>query len=336
MMDGGGASPDSEVAGTRRRLAQSDCAALLRSAEWGVVAVAEIALDGAVPVAVPTAYAFDGVRLYLAMSDGRKLRALERNPNLCLNVADVRSVDDWRSVTVIGHARWITADADREAAVSAFLRQSLRSDGGVDPATARRLSVGRFLAVEVEELHGFASGDSSARATSGSRDVGLSLVRDVPEPDDAAVDAMSSLRQLVRALRAADSESEASLGVTAAQLFVLRAIRSAGSLSVSELAHRTATAQSSVSEVVTRLARKGVIVRRRSAADRRRTEIALSDAGRALLERVPETVQERLVAAFRRWPVERQRATARLLRTWIDDAGLGGVDAAMFFEPSTS
>jgi DNA-binding MarR family transcriptional regulator/nitroimidazol reductase NimA-like FMN-containing flavoprotein (pyridoxamine 5'-phosphate oxidase superfamily) len=331
MMEERGASPDDHDGETRRRLTQSECAAVLRSGEWGVVAVAELALDGAVPVAVPTAYAFDGTRLYLAMSDGRKLRALERNPHLCLNVTDARSLDDWRSVTVIGRARWITTDAEREAAASAFLRQSFRSDGDIDPARARRLLVGRFLAVEVEELHGFASGDALVRASTASGDAGLVLVRDAPDHDDPAVDAMNALRQLVRALRAADSESEASLGVTVAQLFVLRAIRSAGSVSVSELAHRTATAQSSVSEVVTRLARKGVIVRRRSAADRRRTEIALSESGNALLARVPETVQERLIAAFRRWPTRRQRAAAWLLGTWIGDAGLGGVDAAMFF-----
>jgi DNA-binding MarR family transcriptional regulator len=78
-----------------------------------------------------------------------------------------------------------------------------------------------------------------------------------------------------------------------------------------------------------------VITQRRSAVDRRRTEISLSDAGRGLLERVPETVQERLIAAFRRLSAERQREAAKLLRGWIDDAGLGDVGVMMFFEPTS-
>jgi hypothetical protein len=50
---------------------------------------------------------------------------------------------------------------------------------------------------------------------------------------------------------------------------------------------------------------------------------------------VPETVQERLIAAFRRLSAERQREAAKLLRGWIDDAGLGDVGVMMFFEPTS-
>lgn len=329
---------DGEHGEMRRRLTRGECTALLRTVGWGVLAVAEIATDGPVPVAVPTAYAFNGTRLYLAMTDGRKMRALERNPNLCLTVTDVRSIDDWRSVAVIGRARWIADAAEREAAATALLRQTSRNDRAVDAVTARHLSSGRFLIVEVDELHGYASVDE--RACAAPEDVGrnarLSLVRSAATEGEPAVAAMNVLRQLVRALRAADHESEASLGVTAAQLFVLRSMQAAGSLSVSELAQRTATAQSSVSEVVARLTKKRLIARRQSTVDRRRAELSLSPTGRALLDRVPETVQERLIAAFRRLPAEQQCEAANLLRSWIDDAGLGGVDVAMFFEPTQS
>ena len=70
------------------------------------------------------------------------------------------------------------------------------------------------------------------------------------EPVAAAMDA---LRRIVRSLRIAERHSEAMLGVTTAQLFVLREVDKAGRITVSELARRTATAQSSVSEVLTRL-----------------------------------------------------------------------------------
>lgn len=160
----------------------------------------------------------------------------------------------------------------------------------------------------------------------------VSLPRSV-EPCDAAGEAMDFLRRVVRALRTAEGENSIALGVTSAQLFVLREIERAGMLTVSDLARRTATAQSSVSEVLARLMRRGLITRTRSAVDHRCAEIALSAAGRELLTQAPETVQERLLIAFRRLSTNRQREVADGLSAWIGEARLGDIDATMFFEP---
>jgi DNA-binding MarR family transcriptional regulator len=145
---------------------------------------------------------------------------------------------------------------------------------------------------------------------------------------------MNALRRIVRSLRNAGAESEAALGVTPAQLFVMRVIAKEETLTVGELAARTATAQSSVSEVVARLLARGHVVRRKSSIDRRRTEISLSESGRALIDRAPQTVQETLLAAFARLPVECQRDIATGLRSWVEEAGFGRVEATMFFEPT--
>jgi len=144
---------------------------------------------------------------------------------------------------------------------------------------------------------------------------------------------MNTLRRIVRSLRAAEATSEAALGVTTAQLFVLREIEKAGTVTVGELAARTATAQSSVSEVLARLDARQLIRKCRSEADRRRTEISLSERGAQLLARAPETIQERLLAAFRRLPEQRQRDAAAALQAWLDEAALGDVAPTMFFEP---
>ena len=154
----------------------------------------------------------------------------------------------------------------------------------------------------------------------------------VVEPVAAAMDA---LRRIVRSLRIAERHSEVMLGVTSAQLFVLREIEKAGTLTVSDLARRTATAQSSVSEVLARLAARGLITRTQAVVDRRRTELALSEAGRELLARGRESVQEQLVSAFRRLPIESQLASAQAMSAWVDEAGLGDVPPSMFFEPLT-
>ncbi|HSQ32803.1 MAG TPA: MarR family transcriptional regulator [Gemmatimonadaceae bacterium] len=150
---------------------------------------------------------------------------------------------------------------------------------------------------------------------------------------DAAGVAMDAVRRIVRALRTAHVESRAIRGASMAQLFVLREIDKAGVITIGELAARTATAQSSVSAVVARLASRGLIVRGTSPEDRRRAAISLSEDGRGALASAPETVQERLIAAFRQLPVDRQRTIADGMDEWIAAAGFGHVAATMFFEP---
>ena len=154
-----------------------------------------------------------------------------------------------------------------------------------------------------------------------------------PSPRDSAALAMDALRRIVRSLRSADAVSEALLGVSAAQLFVLRELSKTESLTIGELAQRTATAQSSVSEVVARLASKELIVRQRSPVDGRRIDVSLTEAGRFLLRRADETIQEKLLAGFTRLPEAGQASTAAGLQSWVHAAGLADIEPTMFFEP---
>ncbi|MHB0947821.1 MAG: MarR family winged helix-turn-helix transcriptional regulator [Gemmatimonadaceae bacterium] len=151
--------------------------------------------------------------------------------------------------------------------------------------------------------------------------------------EEQATVVMNAIRRVVKALRQAEVNSTEGLAVGAAQLFVLREVAKAGVLTVTELARRTATSQSSVSEVVSRLATRGLVVRGQSEGDRRRAAISLTLEGTALLARSVETVQERMIAAFRRLPPARQEALASTLGEWIAESGMGDLEATMFFEP---
>lgn len=311
-------SIETPQAASRRVMTADECIELLRQTAWGVLSVAERTRDAAVPIGVPTAYAYDGQRLYLAMTEGRKLRALERNPHLCLTVTDVRSLDEWRSVAVIGRPQWVDGDADRTRAIAAFTVHPRPEGHRLTQRDAERLTSAHVLTLDIDELVGYAS-------------VAIEDDRDGSDAD-AAADAMDAVRRIVRALRIAERHSEARLGVSPAALFVLREIGK-GALTISELAHRTATGQSSVSEVVARLAAQGLVLRGRSSSDRRRAAITLSTAGRDLLRRAPEAVQEHLLSAFRGLPAREQRQIALGLREWTSASGLDSITATMFFEP---
>jgi DNA-binding MarR family transcriptional regulator len=155
--------------------------------------------------------------------------------------------------------------------------------------------------------------------------------RVVSDPATRAV--LDAIRRIVRSLREASRASERSLGLSAAQVFVLQRLQSAPAQSVNELAERTLTHQSSVSVVVSKLCDRGLVARTPSVADARRIEIALTKQGRALLERAPVVApQDRLIAGLALLGPRKRRLLAAGLRGLIDAMALPDEPAAMFFE----
>jgi DNA-binding MarR family transcriptional regulator len=111
-------------------------------------------------------------------------------------------------------------------------------------------------------------------------------------------DVVNQVRRLDRGLRLAAREVEAAVGASAAQLFVLEQLAALPAASIGELADRTMTDRSSVSTVVDRLVARGLAVRAPSPTDRRRSEVRVTAAGRALLARAPAAPTARLLDAL--------------------------------------
>jgi DNA-binding MarR family transcriptional regulator len=143
---------------------------------------------------------------------------------------------------------------------------------------------------------------------------------------------MDALRRIVRALRRSARLTEASLGISAAQLFVLHEVAAAGIESINALAERTLTDQSSVSLVVTRLEQRGLVARRDSPHDRRRTGVVVTAAGRRLLDRAPEVTQVRLLGGLARMTTTERTTLARLLASLVGAIEETDVVPPMFFE----
>ena len=150
--------------------------------------------------------------------------------------------------------------------------------------------------------------------------------------DRATRSVLDSVRHVVRMLREASRDSERAVGVSAAQLFVLHRLAGARALSVNELAARTLTHQSSVSVVVSKLARRGLVTRERATDDARRVEVALTPAGRKLLERAPAAAQDRLIAALALLGRPARARLAADLGMLVSSMGGGRGHAPMLFE----
>jgi DNA-binding MarR family transcriptional regulator len=147
--------------------------------------------------------------------------------------------------------------------------------------------------------------------------------------------ALDAVRRLVRALRVAGQATHTAGGVTGAQMFLLQQLLDSPAESLNELAARTYTHQSSVSVVVSRLVEAGLILRRPSPSDARRTTIGLTAKGARLARSVQSTVQVRLAEALERMSATERAGLVRGLERWIAEAGLQDGPAELFFEEGT-
>jgi len=143
---------------------------------------------------------------------------------------------------------------------------------------------------------------------------------------------LDCVRRIVRALRESSRESERKVGISGAQLFVLQQLAAGPARSVSELAERTLTHQSSVSAVVQRLADAGLVSRQHSHTDRRRTDLQLTARGRAIVSTAPPLLQDRLIEAVRQLPAGQRLRLAYGLAEVVDRMQLPGGAPPMFFE----
>ena len=143
---------------------------------------------------------------------------------------------------------------------------------------------------------------------------------------------LNALRQIVRSLRVSSRLAEQSVGLSGAQLFVLQCLSRQSPCSVKELAARTATDQSSVSVVVSRLVSQGHVQRVASTTDRRAVDLSLTESGRALLESAPEAAQERLILALARLPKSELKQLCQLLGKVVDLSHASVESTGLFFE----
>lgn len=143
---------------------------------------------------------------------------------------------------------------------------------------------------------------------------------------------LRSLRQLVHGLRATSYAVEHNLGLTGAQLFVLRELAAEPDVSIRRLSERTMTDPSSVSVVVARLVQRRLVNRRRDPKDGRRSVLSVSKRGWAILERSPEPYQAKLFAALQALPRPRLRQLHVGLSALLGASGRTRSKAPLFFE----
>ena len=111
-------------------------------------------------------------------------------------------------------------------------------------------------------------------------------------------DALVAIRRIMRAAEQSSRSLSRQAGITASQMVLLQIIASEGEISPSAIAQRARITQATVTALLDRLQKRGLITRTQGAADRRRVHVTITDEGRRLLDETPDALQTRFADRF--------------------------------------
>ncbi|HTR19649.1 MAG TPA: MarR family winged helix-turn-helix transcriptional regulator [Gemmatimonadales bacterium] len=141
---------------------------------------------------------------------------------------------------------------------------------------------------------------------------------------------VQGLRRIVKALHGYSQEVRAAYGLTGPQLWALNALQR-GPATVGQLAVALAVHQSSISILLDRLERRGLVRRLRREPDRRVVAVELTRRGAVLAADAPEPAQGRLLHALARMPHQEVRKVRRVVDRLVHAMEAEDVKARFFF-----
>jgi len=105
------------------------------------------------------------------------------------------------------------------------------------------------------------------------------------------------LRKITQAIDLHSKHLNKNFGLTGPQLIILQELTN-GEITVSQLALRVSLSQGTVTDIIHRLEKKNLIIKRRSNEDKRRVMITLSERCRHILDLSPPPLQEAFADSF--------------------------------------
>lgn len=109
-----------------------------------------------------------------------------------------------------------------------------------------------------------------------------------------------SLRQIIRAIDLHSKRLEKESGLTGPQLMVLQQLAAHDKLTAGVIAREISLSQPTVTSIIDRLERKGLLKRERDQRDKRKVMLRMTEAGQAAVAKAPALLQDSFVRAFNR------------------------------------
>jgi DNA-binding MarR family transcriptional regulator len=152
-----------------------------------------------------------------------------------------------------------------------------------------------------------------------------------------AHEVLAAIRQIVRRIAEHSKQLSRDVGLTVPQLMCLKAIAEQDDAKVdttiglvSDTVHLSAA---TVSRIIDRLERAGLVERGRGASDRRRVRLSLTAAGQERSQALPAPLQKRFVERFTALPDEERRTLLTSLRRISELMDASDLDASPILTP---
>lgn len=143
---------------------------------------------------------------------------------------------------------------------------------------------------------------------------------------------LRAIRRIIRAVDLHSKTLQQAQDITAPQLVCLLTLVRQGPQTLKALSAAIDLSPSTTVGVVDRLAAKGLAERARSTHDRRQVLVSATAAGRALAQRSPSPLQDRLVARLGTLPAAEQLALAQALERLVALMGASEIDASAILD----
>ncbi|PQO45151.1 MarR family transcriptional regulator [Blastopirellula marina] len=139
-----------------------------------------------------------------------------------------------------------------------------------------------------------------------------------------------ALRRIMRSIDLESRQLLHEIGLTFPQLAALQAIRRLQPTTVGKVANSIHLGHATLTGILDRLEKRGLIARQRSETDRRHISVRLTDAGQTLLEKAPPLLHRPFLRRLERLEVwERMQVAATLQRVAAMMENTGGSSASV-------
>lgn len=141
------------------------------------------------------------------------------------------------------------------------------------------------------------------------------------QPELTHLDVLKKIRIVIRTAQRHSAWIEKQCGVSGAQLWVMQELQDEPGLRVGEIANRMAIHQTTVSNLLDALEKRGYVVKTRDPEDQRAVRLSLSEQGTGLLEQAPKPARGLLPEALQQLAPERLLQLNQGLQGLLDSIG---------------
>jgi len=143
---------------------------------------------------------------------------------------------------------------------------------------------------------------------------------------------MIALRKIIQAIDMNSKKLVKRVGLTGPQLVILQEISNLGEVTAGEIAKAVSLSQATVTGILERMEKRGLLARQRSESDKRRIMVRITEAGEQILQEAPPIMQEAFIERFASLPDWEQTMILSSLQRLVSIMDARAIQAGPFLE----